>query len=435
MLRKLVVVLLTGVMCLIGVTTAFGAEKVKITFATWGTPQLEGPSITAQLEAFAKAYPEIEVKWDMIPFWDFEPKVKTKMAAGIPYDVFWIATEFGPRSFLQKGAVRNLQPYVDKELEKDANFFITKYLPGITTNVSQDGDIYFLPFLGDNSILYFNKNRFDEAGVAYPPQTWEGIGEAQWNWDAFVQVAQKLTKRKGEQVDVWGYADSGSVINLETLVHQLGGDPELIPQSSEEVFIDTPTARAALQFLYDIRYKYKVAPGIKDLPGDELWQRFLAGRVAMCTLWSAHTLAFIDASFEWDVAQLPMNKKKGGSTWHSYMAIAENSKRPNEAWELLKLLCGPQGQVIASGFGFEAPLMEIAEVYEAYDNAKPIVSRSTIIESSKYSHLRWPITGAMEIFRLFNQDQLPKLFLGQQTIEQTVENLKEKTAEIIQKYK
>ena len=437
-MKRLLMVLVIASMlislAMAGAQKVEGAEEVTITFATWGTPQLEGPSITAQLEAFAKEYPHIKVEWDMVPFWDFEPKVKTRFAGGNPYDVFWIATEFGPRSFLKKGAILNLQPYLDKELAKDPNFFYTKYLEGAKENVSEGGDVYFLPFLGDNSIIYFNKDLFDEAGLPYPPQTWEGVSESDWNWDVFVQTAQKLTKKKGDQVDVWGYIDFASIINVETLVHQLGGNPEVIPPQAKGVDSDTPNAIAALQFLYDLRYKYEVAPTPEAVATQGGWERFLAGKLGMATFWSAHTLAFIDAPFKWDLAHLPANKQKGGSTWHSYMAIAKPSKHPDEAWELLKFLCGPPGQTIAAGKGFEAPLMDVPEVYEAYRKAEPLVSRDTVIESSKYSHLRWPIEGAMEVFRMVNQDELQKMLLKQQSVEQTAKNIKERAAGILEKY-
>lgn len=437
-MSKKVVVMVVCVLILSGVFGVSADGKVTITFSTWGTPQVEGPSISAQLEAFSKKYPEIEVKWEMIPFNDYEPKVKTRIAAGEPYDVFWLATEFGPRSFLEKGTVLNLQPYVDKELEKDSAFFVTKYPQGVKENISKEGNIYFLAFLGDSDPIYFNKDLFDQAGVSYPPQTWQGTEESSWNLEAFLQTAQKLTKRSPDgRTEVYGYGDFVSIINLESLVHRLGDDPELIPSGSEEVLIDTPNARTALQFIYDLRKKYKVAPGIEELPpgGDDLWRWFQAEKVAMATMWSAHTLAFKDVNFNWDLALQPMDKLKGGLTWHSYMAISSNCKELDAAWELVKFLCGPEGQSIAAGFGFEAPLFEDSSVYESYLNATPKANRSVILENMQYSHTRWPIMGAMEIYRLFNDELLQKLLLDQLSVDDVINEAKDRTKEIINTYK
>ena len=38
-------------------------------------------------------------------------------------------------------------------------------------------------------VLYYNKDKFDEAGIAYPPSNVEDA----WDWDTFVDVAKKLT--------------------------------------------------------------------------------------------------------------------------------------------------------------------------------------------------------------------------------------------------
>lgn len=418
---------------ILGLGGMAAAKSVTLTFMTWGTPQLEKPITQAQLDAWAKVHPEIKIDWQILPFSNYEPKLKSLFAAKTPPDVFWIATEMGPRSFLKSGVLRDLQPFVDKELQKDKNFFITKYIPGVMDNITEKDHVYFLPFLGDNSVLYYNKDIFAAAGINPPPQHW--TSNTDWTWDTFVQMVKKLTKVDGSgRTQVWGFVDFASIINLEALMHQLGD--RLIPVGGEKLNLESPAAIKALQFMQDLRLKYKVTPGVEAMATQDGWTRFLSGKVAIGNFWSAHATAFKDAPFKWDLAMLPMEKKRGGVTWHSYMAMAKSTKHPEEAWEFIKFLTGGKGQEIAVGMGFEAPLLELENIETAYQHAVPgDINRKVIIEQAKMSTLRYPIEGAAEIFRAMNNTFIPELLLGKKTPEQIAKEAKAETDKIISKYR
>ncbi len=44
----------------------------------------------------------------------------------------------------------------------------------------EDG-VYGIPILSMGSFLYYNRDLFDEAGVAYPPTDWN---DESWNYEA-----------------------------------------------------------------------------------------------------------------------------------------------------------------------------------------------------------------------------------------------------------
>ena len=52
-----------------------------------------------------------------------------------------------------------------------------------------DGKVIGVGLSNQLVVLYYNKDKFDEAGIAYPPSNVEDA----WDWDTFVDVAKKLT--------------------------------------------------------------------------------------------------------------------------------------------------------------------------------------------------------------------------------------------------
>ena len=61
---------------------------------------------------------------------------------------------------------------------------------------SHDGKLMGIPFVALNSVMFYNKDMFEEAGVTKVPETWEELREA----------AKKLTQDKdGDgETDQWG---------------------------------------------------------------------------------------------------------------------------------------------------------------------------------------------------------------------------------------
>lgn len=425
MYRRSVILALVIVVCI----TSIASAEVTLRFMTWGGP-IEDPIVTAQLEAWSKVRPDIKVEWVSLPFNQFEPTLKTRFAGGSAPDVFWIATEMGPRTFLRSGAIRNLQPFLDMETDD----LLGLYREEVVKNITQDGNAYFMPFLGDNSILFYNKDVFDEAGVPYPPQTWDG--NPQWGLNEFLDVAQKLTiDRDGDGInEVWGFLDFGQIINAEYTVYGFGG--HLIPQGAQRVNINTPEAIEALRLMQDLRLKHKVSPGVEAVATRDLSERFMAGNVAMAVMWSAHAQRFVDVDFNWGLAQLPELKRRGGATWHSFMGMSRDTKYPEEAWELIKFLTVGEGQCISAGMGFEAPLADIPEIRDSYMTrvAVPEGSAEAILDNAKYSLFRYPIEGAAEVYRLFNEGYLQELLMGEISAEEAAELLQEETDFILEKF-
>jgi multiple sugar transport system substrate-binding protein len=153
-------------------------EPVAITFSAWGAP--EELAVWKQIVSdFEAANPGIKVNvevsdWDA--YWD---KLKTQLAANNPPDVFAMDAPLF-LDYQTRGVLANLQPFIDKnpDMLKDV------YPQTLEAYKTADG-YYGLPRDFQTIVLFYNKDMFDAAGVAYPT--------ADWTWEDVRTAAKKLT--------------------------------------------------------------------------------------------------------------------------------------------------------------------------------------------------------------------------------------------------
>jgi multiple sugar transport system substrate-binding protein len=126
-----------------------------------------------------------------------------------------------------------------------------------------------------DSMYWYNTSHFDEAGVAYPPQT-EPVTYEEW-----LDHAKRLTQRKNGQTTVFGGSYNG--LNAPGLLAGLtaaaGGS--LFNQDFSRVDFTAPEARRALAWYIDYS-RAKVGPSLIQ-PDPNGWDgpTYQAGRMAM----------------------------------------------------------------------------------------------------------------------------------------------------------
>ena len=187
-------------------------------------------------------------------------------------------------------------------------------------------------------------------------------------------------------------------------------------------------------FLLDLQNKYKVVPSAQEIQGGGAWDKmrysadmFRTGRVAMLIQWPMCMEQFSRQikSFAWDIAFVP---KKAGAKRVTLLAssplcISSQTKNPRVAWELLKFACGYEGGKMLAldrrgqpadrkAFGeFMSPPPEHIGVM-----AQQVDSGVSYASSKKM----W----ASEFRDKMFQQQMDKLFLGMQSIDEAIANTK-----------
>jgi multiple sugar transport system substrate-binding protein len=162
------------------------SEPVELIFNVWGDPQ-ELEILNEIANDFSKLHPDIKVTitvsdWDT--YWD---KLQTQLAAGTPPDVFAMDAPLYP-DYQSRGVLLNLQNYIDRDSYK-----LDDYYPASLQCYKLPDGYYGLPRDIQPSVLYYNKDMFDAAGVPYPDDT--------WTWDTMIEQGKKLTKEN--QFALW----------------------------------------------------------------------------------------------------------------------------------------------------------------------------------------------------------------------------------------
>jgi sn-glycerol 3-phosphate transport system substrate-binding protein len=237
------------------------------------------------------------------------------------------------------------------------------FYPAFMENSQTGGKTWGIPFQRSTIVLYYNKEMFKDAGLDpnLPPATWKEMAE----------VAQKLTKRDGSgKVTQWGVQIPASGFPywlFQGLTTENG--IQLMNAAGTETYYDKPQVIEALQYWMDLTAKYKVHPeGIVEwgtTPKD-----FFERKVAM--MWTTTgnlTNVKNNAKFDFGVAMLPANKRRGSPTGGGNFYLFKQAKPEQQAAALkfIKWITSPAraaqwgidtGYVAVRPDAWETPVMK-----------------------------------------------------------------------------
>ncbi|MGN8022496.1 ABC transporter substrate-binding protein [Phyllobacterium sp. 22229] len=356
-------------------TTSCAFADTEITYQFWGSPQEVGVW-NSVARAFETEHPGIKVKIEASDWDSYWEKLKVKVAGGTPPDVFAMDAPLY-KDWQSRGVLLNLKPYLDKE-------------PGILDGVypltlkayeTPDG-FYGLPRDFQTIVLYYNKDMFDAAGVAYPNDG--------WTWEDFRTAAKKLTKDKdGDgKTDQWGFWEAG--YDMEpfwgALVWSFGG--EVVNPETHKTLISSPQAMAAFQFMSDMWLKDKSMPSEQQLRQYGA-DGFFAGISAMGVSGHWSVPEYSQVAFKWDIAPLPKGPAGRVTSANSAgFVIAKDSKHPNEAWEFVKYAFGEKGQTELAKIGLAIPVRKSIAERPAYLDQSTKIDHSLYVKALDYAHLK-----------------------------------------------
>jgi multiple sugar transport system substrate-binding protein len=319
-------------MLCIPLTMGFARNKKKtavthIKFSMWDAV----PENNNFIAEFMKANPDISVEVVNIPSDNYSQKLNTMAATHTAPDVM-LVWECDLPVFAKGNKLISLDPYI-----KNTSAFNQKDLIPAVKKIQQisGGKTYGLPWCYASEILYYNRNMFDAANVAYPDST--------WTWEDFLNAAKKLTIVKNGQTVQWGCDD----ITFKGIWYALigaSGDPVIDADGNIKI---GEGARRALQFQYDLVNKYKAAPEPSaSSAGSDL---FISGRAAMTRAGSWMCSAYRQIEdFNWDIAPLPKDKRSYSGLHTGFFTISQDTKHKDAAWRFIEFCMSEKGQQIIS---------------------------------------------------------------------------------------
>lgn len=350
-MKKLVSLFLALVM-LCTLTAAVAEDKVSITYSYWGTPE-ESTSTQAVLDAYNASQDKVEVQLMCIPNEEYTTKLNTMATAGTMPDC-GIMNENGVLAFANAGLLADISDMYANSDSKPLDCLAFK----------ADGKTVAYSGCNEILMLYYNKDMFDTAGIAYP----SAKADEAWTWDEFVDVAKKLTlDANGKHPDEEGF-DANSIVQYGCNVDNWTWQLEVWAQSNggawfsedgKKCLINSPEATEAIQKVADLYLVDHVAPYYDGHADEGITRSIAAGNVAMATggAWNMGT-AMPGVSFNWGIGVLPYMKQKVTACTSGPQVVFAQSKHAREAMDFIAWYTKEENSWNLISSGIWMPLLE-----------------------------------------------------------------------------
>lgn len=308
----------------------------------------------AVVDQFNASQNEIELVLEIVANDTAYDALATQIAGGNAPDIVGPVGIRGRDSF--KGAWLDLQPFMDAN-----NYDLSDFDPAMVDfyNVQEEGQLG-IPFAIFPSFVLYNKDLFDEAGLAYPPHEFgapyiDADGNSRnWNMDTLRELAMELTVDSNGNAATDADFDPASIVQFGFMNQWT--DPRGVGTffGSGSLVADDGTAQipaaweAAWRWTYDGWWTDWFIPN-GPYGGAEFLQGpggpFSSGNLGMMHnhLWYVAPWALGDANFSWDLAATPNYNGEITSKMHAdTFGILRGSRNSEAAFKVLTYLLSPE---------------------------------------------------------------------------------------------
>ena len=337
-------------------------------FRYWGD-SAEINVIQGLLKDFEASHPGVKIKAERKnPDATYADELLAEFAAHSAPDVMFLSTD--NVDVISKGyKLADLERF----LAADPDLKVKDYYPAMIKRFTRSKRLVALPRdIAPVACIYYNKALFDQAGLAYPKDT--------WTWDDLRADAIKLTRRDASGAATQlGFADDWNLVDA-WILSAGGRQVDDFTAPTRFTFAD-PKALQGILFRWRLLQVDRVMPSSADgqtLGGGPSVQ-FVAGRLGMLHsgLWKTPSFRAIQG-FDWDVAPFPRKKGVKPLYWGggSGYGIRADAPEPALCWELVKFMAGPVGQQRLATVGLAQPALRALAKSPAFlDGQKPLNKR------------------------------------------------------------
>lgn len=258
------------------------------------------------------------------------------------------------------------------DLVNDAAW-LNSFYPALMANGKIEGKTWGIPFQRSTIVAYYNKDMFSAAGLdpEAPPTT----------WDEMILMGKALTKDDtyGLMIPSTGYP----YWMFQALAIQNG--KEVMSNDGLTTYFDDSKVIETLDFWKSLSVEHGIMP-TGTVEWGTLRQAFLEGQTAM--MWhSTGNLTAVkkNASFNFGVAELPANMRKGSPTGGGNFYIFKDTSAEEQAAavKLIKFMTSPEKAAewsIATGYMGVSPAAYETDALKAYTASFPpaLVARNQL---------------------------------------------------------
>ena len=336
-------------------------EMEPVTIQVYYPVAVDAP-ITAILDgyvaAFEEEYPYITVE----PVYsggyaDVQTAIQTTIEGGGTPPALAVLLATGLYDLINADYIASMDQYV--AAMENGQAYLDDFLPAFMANSYYDGQLWSIPFQRSAVVLYYNADKFADAGLAVPT-----------SWQTWADAAEALTSKEGDTTN-WGLKFSSDWPYWLFQPLAMGAGQNIFVDDCTMAFND-PKVVEAVQFYIDLSKVYGAMPEGVQASWATDTADFSSGSAAMI----AHTtgsLTGILNQAQFTVGVMPYPGKEEG-TYASvpgggnfYIMKGAPQEQQDAAWKFIEFITSPELAAdysintgyIASRFStFDTPAMQ-----------------------------------------------------------------------------
>ncbi len=375
------------------------------------------------IDAFEKEHPDVKIEMVDLGSTDYQTVLATELTgSGSDFDVVTVKDVPGYMTLVNKGVLEPLDSYI-----QSSNVDLTQY-KGLTDQIKVDDKLYEIPFRNDFWVLFYNKDLFDKAGVAYPTND--------MTFEQYDALARSLAvDTPGQEVYGAHYHTWRSAVQLFGI---LDGKNTIIDGKYE-----------FLKPYYEMVLKEQEDGICQDYAtlktsGLHYSGAFAQGNVAMMNMgtWFISTLMekirtgeYTDCT-NWGIAKYPHAEGvEPGSTLATITSLAIPSNAPHKdlAWEFINFASGKEGAEILAATGTIPAVMNntVADLISGADGFPKDDTTSTDALNTSKLYLEMPVNEkSSEIETVLNEAH-DAIMTGSMSVDDGIAQMNEKVGAIL----
>lgn len=374
------------------------------------------------VEEFEKQNPDLKIEMVDLGSSDYQTVLGTQLTgSGSDFDIVTIKDVPGYTTLVNKGVLEPLDEYIAADsVDLDA-------YKGLTDQITVDGKLYELPFRSDFWVVYYNKDVFDAAQVAYPTND--------MTFEDYDALARQLT------VDTPGQEVYGAHYHTWRSAVQLFG----ILDGKNTILDGTYDFLKPYYELVLAEQEDGVCQDYATLKTSNLHYSgaFSQGNVAMMNMgtWFISTMIEKIKSGEytdcanWGIVKYPhADGVEPGSTLATITALSIPANAPHKdaAWKFVKFVCGEEGAEILANTGNIPALMtdDIAGMISAMDGF-PTDEGSTEALQTANLYLEMPVSNKSSEIEIVLNEAHDNIMTGNSTIDEGIADMNEKVGAVL----
>jgi multiple sugar transport system substrate-binding protein len=363
-------------------------EKVQIRWFVGlgtGTSDAARALEEAFVATFNSSQDEIELVLDVSPSGGVHggaEVLRPQIEAGHPPDVVGPTGQLGVSLF--PGLWLDLEPLMQTDILSEVDLAVVD-----TWRV--EGRLVGIPTGVNPSVIYYNRDLFDAAGLPYPPHRYgEPYADGdEWTVEKMEQIARLLT------IDIPGNAASSPEFdpNLTEqwgfhwqwesgrgLAHFFGADSAMDADGNATI---PEHWREAFHWYYDGMWETHFIPTGKDV--DALrGNSFASGKVAMVRSYLWYLPRLVDTRFKWNIAAIPSYEGTVTVDWSGGMVgVLNTTQHPMEAVQVAQALASSP-ELLAVWGNVPAAQSLQASFFEKLEEKHPGVDLQVAVDGLRY---------------------------------------------------